>query len=228
MTANARRQEPHAHPARPPRTNVVNEPPQNKQTQSARRIPASEQRGIWEAYARGKFREGQRLQDATRIRRALEDGKEQLGRMNYFHAVREKKEELERAAAAGMASSTTDAHHHYQQRQPPERRRRRTGRPHHQEGEEEEGPPAGEGWDLSAFLQCSLPGVAPADLARYEAGMREEGFGDGRGEMLVYLKEGDLTQWKWKKAHARAFLAAVRREVGSAEEGKGGSGGGSG
>lgn len=135
--------------------------------------------------------------------------------MNYFHAVREKKEELERAAAVA-------AREQHQQQQPPpaDWRRRPQGRLPHQT----DGPAAAvattgerEKWDLSAFLHRSLPGVAEAELARYEAGLRAEGFGDGCGGLLVHLREGDLAQWK--KAHARAFLAAVRREVGGDAEG---------
>lgn len=221
---------PHHYNKRRPSTRLPTNPPQTTTTtiqlnQSARRIPTEEQRGIWLAYTRGKFREGQRLDDARRVRRALEDGREQLGRMNYFHEVRERKEAME-AARAGVASNghggvgnghAGQQHHHRQQLQqhrPPLGQWDGDGEPRqdigHRGDQQHRYAPAEE-WELLGFLERSLPGAKREDLARYEAELREEGFGDAPG-MLGYLKEGDLVGWK--KAHARAFLAAVRREVG--------------
>lgn len=195
-----------------------------KHHQSARRIPTEEQRGIWLTYTRGKFREGQRLDDATRARRALEDGREQLGRMNYFHEVRERKEAM--AAAKQQATATSVGgnghgnlgyqyqHHHSHHHRPPlgDEQRQDIGRRMGDQHQHRFDKPAAAGgeWDLLRFLQRSLPGANSKDLERYEAELREEGFGDAPG-MLGYLKEGDMAGWK--KAHARAFLAAVRREV---------------
>lgn len=186
--------------------------------QSARRIPTEEQRGIWLAYTRGKFREGQRLDDATRARRALEDGREQLGRMNYFHEVRERKEAMAAAKQEATAPLVGDggAGYQYQHHRPPlggDEQRQDIGRRggNQQQHRFDDEPAASGEWDLLEFLQRSLPGAKSEDLARYEAELREEGFGDAPG-MLGYLKEGDVAGWK--KAHARAFLAAVRREMG--------------
>ncbi len=139
--------------------------------------------------------------------------------MNYFHEVRDRKGgEVAAASAARGQGHEQQQHQHPAKQQPQHQPRppRQNGGRHHQHHPHETAAVAaavGPAWDLTAFLQRSLPGVGSADLARYEAGLREEGFGDGeQGSMLAFVKEGDLAHWK--KAHARAFFAAVRQEIG--------------
>lgn len=159
--------------------------------QSARRIPTQEQREIWLAYTRGKFKENRRVTD-LRLKRAYEDGQEQLGRMNYFHEVREKKE-LQQQQQQHNPHHHPRHHHHSHPHPPPP-------------VEPTPAAPTGSAWRLADFLHAHIPGINAEDLHRYEEELRKDGF-DSLPMLQNHLEKEDLASWK--KAHRRALLQVL-------------------
>ena len=75
--------------------------------------------------------------------------------------------------------------------------------------------------EVSTFLRDAVPGISPSDLEAYRKQLLEDGF-ESRA-LLVHLVEDDFSEWKWKKAHKRAVLMAVKGmgEGGNGKEGEG-------
>lgn len=132
-----------------------------------------------------------------RLKRAFQDGQEQLSRMNYFHDVRNRQigsphggnggpRRHPRQGAGGAAAPASS-------------------------GGEHAPLPAGSSpeasWSLKAFLETHLPGVSREELRQYQRCLEADGFGSAG--MLKFLREEDLGGWK--TAHRRAMLDALSR-----------------
>jgi len=154
----------------------------------------------------------------VRLKRAFEDGQEQLARMNYFHEVREKQQQQQQ-------HQQHQQQHQQHQTAPPNGRHAQHSNNHHHHHVPTNGAhnspsataataaaaaaptAASSSWRLSTFLHTHLPGIEEQDLQRYENELKKEGF-DSLG-MLKYLEKEDVGSWK--KAHRRAMLEAVER-----------------
>ena len=152
----------------------------------------------------------------VRLKRALEDGQEQLARMNYFHEMREiqqrQQQQQQHDHLAAPPNSRRQINHHQQHHNHHHSPSHAHSTTH---GASSSSPykhfsidPTGGGllsWSLSTFLHIHLPGIQEEDLKRYEKELIKDGF-DSMA-MIKYLEREDISTWK--KAHRRAMLSAV-------------------
>ena len=157
----------------------------------------------------------------VRLKRAFEDGQEQLARMNYFHEVREKQQQQQQHQTTlpnGRPAHHNNNHHHHHHHHAPTSTNGTSSSPPQKHSSAASSSPttsSSSSWCLSTFLHTHLPGIEEEDLRRYEKELQKDGF-DSLA-MLKYLEKEDIGSWK--KAHRRAMLAAVASLKKEEEEG---------
>lgn len=190
---------------------------------SAHRIPDGSQRATYLDYTRQGFRDRARLPyDTNEALRAIRDAEEQLERMNYYHSIREMKEQAkphwnDANTATGTTPVTTSQH---------------STRPNLTDVSDGSGPhvePKSESHDTiiiqdspvmdkdlangeamssrlhipKAWLSVALPDIHPCDLDAYAETLIQDGFDS------TALLENDMVQDDlnfMKKAHQRALV----------------------
>jgi hypothetical protein len=155
-----------------------------------RRIPDPEQRMIYDVYVRDGFRSKQDLiPDSRQAIRAVQDAMEQVERMNYFHSIREMKEEQRRPKE----------NYPYKEQQ---------------KSSAEESSIPGDGpsalhqekYDIvQKWLVVAIPHLHTDDIALYVSQLVDDGF-DSLEMLENELLQEDLTFMK--KAHQRALIRA--------------------
>lgn len=157
----------------------------------------------------------------VRLKRAFEDGQEQLARMNYFHEVREKQQQQHQHQTTlpnGRQAHQHNNNHHHHHHAPTTTSNGTSSSPSQKHSSSAAPTPTTASsslWCLSTFLHTHLSGIEEEDLIRYEKELQKDGF-DSLA-MLKYLEKDDIGSWK--KAHRRAMLAAVASLKKKEEEG---------
>jgi hypothetical protein len=180
-----------------------------------KRIPDTEQRMVYDVYVRDGFRSKQNLIPGSRQAiRAVEDAMEQVESMNYYHSIREMKEEQRRSkenypskpskgqqkvsaeesqsSIPGDGPTATDSPNTYTSSTPPDASEKLPSALHQEKCE-----------IVQKWLVAASPHLHTDDITLYALRLVDDGF-DSFEMLETELLQEDLTFMK--KAHQRALV----------------------
>lgn len=168
---------------------------------SVNRIPDTEQRFMYDSYVKDGFRSKQALPSESRqAKAAIADATEQLERMNYYHSIRERKEqELKDTNVSGRSERMETMNDVRQAARAPEETVIETDRLISIDDNKKK--------IVKEWLQFYLPNLYSDDLEMYACHLIQEGF-DSKQMLEEELLKEDLHFMK--SAHRRVLLRQLR------------------
>ncbi|KAL3928238.1 MAG: hypothetical protein SGBAC_012737 [Bacillariaceae sp.] len=161
------------------------------------RIPDPAQRQMYDTHLRTSFRaKGQLFPESREAILAIDDAREQLDRMNYYHSIREEKEK-ELQQKLDLSPKQNNEPSTLSESASPQQESERAATEHHTD--------TGEAKNriVRSWLEDALPQLHSDDLVRYTAHLVDDGF-DSAEILESDLMEDDLDFMK--KAHRRALV----------------------